>query len=138
MHLLTSRIKDLSLYLLSVYISSSLTCIFMALSIFMLFIILIDKHIYLFYFMYLFLERGKEGERHQCVVVSCVPQTGHLASLGIKPVTLHSQACAQSTELYQPGPQIDIFYLIAGIFPWFVSCFIILIIFFITYNLKFL
>ena len=35
------------------------------------------------YFIYLFLERGKEGERegakHQCVVASCVPPTGDLA-----------------------------------------------------------
>ena len=35
------------------------------------------------YFIYLFLERGREGERegekHQCVVVSHVPTTGDLA-----------------------------------------------------------
>ena len=48
-------------------------------------------------FIYLFLERGKEGEteKHQCVVASYVPPTGDLAHnpgmcprLGIKPVTL--------------------------------------------------
>ena len=34
-------------------------------------------------FIYVFLERGREGEReaekHQCVVASCVPPTGDLA-----------------------------------------------------------
>ena len=52
-------------------------------------------------FIYLFLERGREGEReregekHPCVVASCVSPTGDMASnpgmcpsLGIKPVTL--------------------------------------------------
>ena len=49
--------------------------------------------------MYLFLERGREGEKegkkHQCVIVSHAPPTGDLACipvmcprLGIKPVTL--------------------------------------------------
>ena len=37
----------------------------------------------LFYFIYLFLERGegreREGEKHQCVVASGVPPTGDLA-----------------------------------------------------------
>ena len=35
------------------------------------------------YFIYLFLERGREGDRegekHQCVVASCAPPTGNLA-----------------------------------------------------------
>ena len=42
-----------------------------------------------------FLERGREGEKHQYVVASCVPPTGDLACtpgmcprLGIEPVTL--------------------------------------------------
>ena len=49
-------------------------------------------------FIYLFLERGREGEReeeeHQCVVASCMPPTGDLAHnpgtcprLGIEPAT---------------------------------------------------
>ena len=51
------------------------------------------------YFIYLFLERGREGEREgekqQCVVASCVPANGDLAHnpgmcsrLGIEPMTL--------------------------------------------------
>ena len=35
-------------------------------------------------FIYLFLERGggkkKEGEKHQCVIATCVPHSGNLAS----------------------------------------------------------
>ena len=30
-------------------------------------------------FIYLFLERGREGEKHQCVVATRVPPTGDLA-----------------------------------------------------------
>ena len=66
-------------------------------------------------FIYLFFrEKGKQGERegekHQCVVASCVPPTGDLAR---NPgMCLHresnqwlfgSKACIQSTELHQPG-----------------------------------
>ena len=44
----------------------------------------LKKNIYIYiYIIYLFLERGREGERegekHQCVVASCVPPTGDLA-----------------------------------------------------------
>ena len=66
------------------------------------------------YFIYLFLERGREGEReeekHQCVVASHVPPTGDLAhnpgtcpdwELNWRPFDL--QASAQSTEPHQPG-----------------------------------
>ena len=65
-------------------------------------------------FIYLFLERGKEGERegeiYQCVVASHVPPTGALAhnsgmcpdwELNQRPLGL--QAGAQSTEPHQPG-----------------------------------
>ena len=69
------------------------------------------------YFIYLFLERGKEGERegeeHQCVVTSCVPHTGDLAcNLGMCPdwelnqQPFGSQAGTQSTEPYQAGLMI--------------------------------
>ena len=36
-------------------------------------------HFFLFKRFYLFLERGREGEKHQRVVASCVPPTGDLA-----------------------------------------------------------
>ena len=43
----------------------------------------INKHVYFKDFIYLFLERGKggerEGEKHQCVIASCAPPTGDLA-----------------------------------------------------------
>ena len=46
-------------------------------------------------YIYLFLERGREGEKHQYMVASCTPPTGDLAPqprhvpwLGIKAVTL--------------------------------------------------
>ena len=66
-------------------------------------------------FVYLFLERGREGERerkkHQCVVASQVPPTGDLAyNPGMCPdweqnqQPFGSQAGTQSTEPYQPGP----------------------------------
>ena len=60
-------------------------------------------------FIYLFLERGKEGERegekHQCVVASCTPPTWDLAfNPGMYPSkNFGSQAGAQSTEPHQPG-----------------------------------
>ena len=65
-------------------------------------------------FIYLFLERGREGEReeeeHQCVVASCTPLTGDLAcNPGMCPdwdlnwSRLALQASSQSTESYQPG-----------------------------------
>ena len=65
-------------------------------------------------FMYLFLERGREGERegekHRCVVIFRAPTTEEQAhSPGMCPDwernqrPFHSQASAQSTEPYQPG-----------------------------------
>ena len=53
---------------------------------------------------------GKKGERHQCVVTSCVPPTGDLAhNPGVCPdqksnqQPIGSQTSIQSTELHQPG-----------------------------------
>ena len=65
-------------------------------------------------FIYLFLERGKEGkrerEKYQHVVASHVaphwgpgPQPRHVPWLGIEPATPGFIAQAQSTELHQPG-----------------------------------
>ena len=48
-------------------------------------LIFIKIHIYFFkrFYLFIFRERGREGERvgekHQCVVASCVPPTGDLA-----------------------------------------------------------
>ena len=66
-----------------------------------------------FYF-FIFRKRGQDGERkgekHQCVVASCVPPTGDLAhNPGTCPDwesnwrPFSSQAGAQSTEPHQPG-----------------------------------
>ena len=63
---------------------------------------------------YLFIERGregeKEGENHRCVVASHIPSTGDLAcNPGLCPEwesnwqTFGLQADAQPTEPYQPG-----------------------------------
>ena len=69
-------------------------------------------------FYYLFFERGRhrgrEGEKHQCVVVSLVPPTGDLAcnpsmypdwELNEQQQPFGSQAHAQSTELHQSKQQ---------------------------------
>ena len=72
------------------------------------------KNIFL---IYLFLERGREGERegekHQCVVVFQAPATGDLAhNPGICPDwelnqrPFGSASGAQSTEPHQPGPDV--------------------------------
>ena len=77
----------------------------------------ISRFVYtLFYkdFIYVFLERGKEGEReekkYQCVITSCTPPTGDLTcnpsmcpdwELNQRPFGL--QAGAQSTEPHEPG-----------------------------------
>ena len=64
--------------------------------------------------MYLFLERGREGERegekYQCVVASCMTPTGNLVSnQGMCPDwelnqgPFGSQVGTQSTEPQQPG-----------------------------------
>ena len=56
------------------------------------------------------MEGEREGEKHQCVIAShlaptggCGPQPRHGSWPGIEPATLWFTACAQSTELYQPG-----------------------------------
>ena len=85
--------------------------------------------IYLFYFilfrfyLFIFRERGREGERegekHQCVVTSHVPRTGDLAhNPGMCPAWEANQQCfgsqaqAQSTELHQSGMQMFFVYLL--------------------------
>ena len=71
-------------------------------------------------FIYLFLERGREGERegekHQCVVASCMAPTGDLTrNPGMCPAwelnqrLCGSQASAQSIEPLQPGQHWTIF-----------------------------
>ena len=61
---------------------------------------------------FIFRQKGKEGERegekHQCVVVSCAPPTGDLAcsmcpDWGSNQQPLGLQAGTQSTEPHQPG-----------------------------------
>ena len=61
-------------------------------------------------FLYLFLERGRQGEKHQCVVASRAPPTGDLAcNPGMCPdwesnwPPFGSEARAQFTEPHQPG-----------------------------------
>ena len=72
---------------------------------------------FLKYFIYLCLERGREGERegekHQCAVVSHSTPTGDLAhNPGLCPDwesnqrPFGSQAHAQSTEPYQAGHNV--------------------------------
>ena len=72
--------------------------------------IIILKLVFIFHFMYLFLERGGGREKHQGVVASCVPPTGNLAhnpgtcpdwESNQRPFGL--QTHPQSTELHQPG-----------------------------------
>ena len=82
-------------------------------------------------FIYLFREKGKEGERegekHQCVIAPHVSPTGDLArNPGMCPdwesnqQPFGSQARTQSTELYQPGPYF-LFFFLSGILcgNWF-------------------
>ena len=66
----------------------------------------------LFKRFYLLLERGREGEKRQCVVASSAPPTGDLAhNPGMYPDwesnrrPFGSQASTQSTEPPQPGPK---------------------------------
>ena len=59
---------------------------------------------FLKYFIYLFLERREEREKHQCVATSYTSPTGNPAqacALAGQPLGL--QAPTQSTELHQPG-----------------------------------
>ena len=66
------------------------------------------------FYLFIFRERGTEGERegekHQCVVASCMPPTGNPAyNPGMCPdwelnqQPFGSQAGTQSTKPYQPG-----------------------------------
>ena len=73
------------------------------------------QFIFLKDFIYLFLERGREGERekHQCVVASHVAPIRNLAhNPGMCPdwessrQHFGSQPRAQSTEPHQPGPHL--------------------------------
>ena len=76
---------------------------------------------WLTYFLNLFIfrQRGREGEKHQCVVASGAPPTGDLAcNPGMCPDwesnqgPLGSQAGTQATEPHQPGPFFLLFILI--------------------------
>ena len=65
------------------------------------------------FFFKILLIRGKEGERHQCVVASYAPPIGDLAcNPGMcldwesNQQPFGSQAGTQSTELHQPGPML--------------------------------
>ena len=73
------------------------------------------KFLFLKKILFIFRERGREGERegekHQCVVVSHAPSTGDLAcNTGMCPdwelnrQPFGSQASTQSTEPHQLGP----------------------------------
>ena len=60
--------------------------------------------------MYLFLERGREEEKHQCVLASHMPPTGDLtrspgmcSDWELNQRLFGSQAGTESTEPYQPG-----------------------------------
>ena len=64
------------------------------------------------------MEVEREGEKHQCVVASCMPPTGDLAcNPGMCPDwesnqwPIGSQSSAQSTEPQQPGPAFVVFLL---------------------------
>ena len=79
-------------------------------------------------FIYLFLERGKEGEKHQCVVTSQTPSYGDLAcNPGICPdlesnqQLFVSQAGIQSTEPHHPGPW-GLLITFHWAFGFFLSC----------------
>ena len=87
----------------------------------------IEYFFLLWYFLvlkrfYLFLERGREGERegekHQCVVASHAPPSGDLShnpdmcpDWEWNQWPFGSLASAQSTEPYQPGPFFDTLFL---------------------------
>ena len=82
----------------------------------------IPKVFFLRFYLFIFRERGREGERagekHQCVIAPHVPPTGDLAC---NPVMcpgwelnqghFGSQASAQSTEPHQPGPSFLFWYI---------------------------
>ena len=75
---------------------------------------LMFKHFFKDFIYFIFRERGREGERegekHQCVVASCMPPTGDLIhNPGMCPdwesnlTPFAFQAYAQAAELHQPG-----------------------------------
>ena len=77
---------------------------------FIIFFNLLFLDFYIFIFKEKRREGEKEGEKHQCVIASHTPPTGDLArNPGMCPDweskwrPFGSQACAQSTELHQPG-----------------------------------
>ena len=88
-------------------------------------LLFIGEHIFSKRFLFLkilfiFRERGREGERegekHQCVVASCMPPIGDLAcNPGMCPDwesnqwPFGSQAHAQSMELHQPRQSLRVF-----------------------------
>ena len=62
------------------------------------------------------MEGEREGEKHQCVVASCAPPTGDLASNpGMYPdwesnqQPLGLQASTQAIEPHQPGPFLIVY-----------------------------
>ena len=66
--------------------------------------------LYLFIFRERVREGEREGEKHQCVVASCMPSTGDLAcnpgmcpDWGLNRQPFVSLASTQSTEPHQPG-----------------------------------
>ena len=78
-------------------------------------VLLIEKLYFLRFYLFIFRERGREGERegekHQCVAASCVALTGDLArnpgmcldrESNQQPFGLQ----AQSTELNHPGEKL--------------------------------
>ena len=79
-----------------------------------------EAKLFLYDFIYLFLERGREGEReeekHQCVVASHAPPTGVLAhnpgmwsDWELNWQHFGFQAGAQSTEPHKPGRETKLF-----------------------------
>ena len=78
------------------------------------------------FYLFIFREKGRQGDRegkkHQCVVASHVSPTGDLAcNPGMCPdwesnlQSFAPQACAQSTEVQQPGLQ----HVIRSLTPFF-------------------
>ena len=80
----------------------------------------IENDVFLLKILFIFRERGREGERegkkHQCVVASCAPSTGDQAcNTGMCPDWESNwwpfglQAGPQSTEPHQPGIKVNFF-----------------------------
>ena len=81
----------------------------------------LDEEVAGLFYLFIFRERGREGEReqekHQYVVASHLPPTGDLAcnpgmcpdwESNLQPFGL--QACTPSTELHKPGHNVGIIY----------------------------